>query len=160
MVKQVGPMMPTGLQAHPEGGRFREVFRSAKTVLTQDGATRCAMTHIYFSLGPGEVSKFHKVLSDEIWNLYQGAGLNLYVWDGSAAPPRRITLSAAGNCFCHVVPAGMWQAAQSNDDTVLVGCSVAPGFEFSDFQLMAADSADAKRLIAASPELAAKLLSY
>jgi hypothetical protein len=84
----------------------------------------------------------------------------LYVWDGSVAPPRRITLSAAGNGYCHVVPAGMWQAAEPIDDTVLVGCSVAPGFEFSDFQLMAADSADAKRLIAASPELAAKLLSY
>jgi predicted cupin superfamily sugar epimerase len=154
MVKQADPMRATGLQAHPEGGRFREVFRSARTVFTPDGTARSAMTHIYFSLGPGEVSTFHKVLSDEIWNLYQGPGLDLHVWDGSAAPPQRITLSAAGNCFCHVVPAGMWQAAQPIDDTVLVGCSVAPGFEFSDFQLMAADSADAKRLVALSPEMA------
>jgi uncharacterized protein len=154
MVKQAGPILPTGLQAHPEGGRFREVYRSARTVSTRDGATRSAMTHIYFSLGPGEVSTFHKVLSDEIWNLYQGSGLNLYLWDGSATPSRRITLSAAGNCFCHVVPAGVWQAAEPLDDTVLVGCSVAPGFEFTDFHLMAAGSADAKRLIAVSPEMA------
>ncbi len=154
MVKLSDHMRPTGLQAHPEGGRFREVFRSARRVVTPEGAARSALTHIYFSLGPGEVSTFHKVLSDEIWNLYQGPGLDLYLWDGSTAPPRRITLSAASNCYCHVVPAGMWQAAEPIDDAVLVGCSVAPGFEFSDFKLMAADSADAQRLIALSPEMA------
>jgi uncharacterized protein len=154
MSEQSEPMKPTDLQTHPEGGRFREVFRSARTVFARDGATRSAMTHIYFSLGPGEVSKFHKVVSDEIWNLYRGPGLNLYIWDGSETPPRRITLSAVNNCFCQVVPADMWQAAEPIGDTVLVGCSVAPGFEFSDFQLMAADSEDAERVIAASPEMA------
>ncbi len=68
-------MKPIDLTEHPEGGRFREVFRSAKTVFTQDGAIKSALTHIYFSLKSGEVSRFHRVASDEIWNLYQGSGL-------------------------------------------------------------------------------------
>jgi uncharacterized protein len=139
---------------HPEGGRFREVFRSARTVRTQDGSVRSALTHIYFSLQPGEVSRFHRVVSDEIWNLYQGSGLFLHTWDGTNAPPRRHTLSADGNCFCHVIPAGIWQAAEPISDTVLVGCSVAPGFEFSDFTLMDADSADAELLVSIAPEMA------
>jgi len=153
MMKQSEHMKPIDLQAHPEGGRFREVFKSAHTVSTQNGVTRSAVTHIYFSLRSGEVSKFHKVASDEIWNLYQGSELNLYVWDGSGTSPQRIVLSARTNCFCHVVPAGMWQAAAPAEDTVLVGCSVAPGFEFSDFELMHANSQDAKRLFAVAPEM-------
>lgn len=72
-------MKPDDLIAHPEGGRFREVFRSGRIVSTQDGAKRSALTHICFSLEPGEVSRFHKVAADEIWNLYRGAGLRIYV---------------------------------------------------------------------------------
>jgi predicted cupin superfamily sugar epimerase len=139
---------------HPEGGRFREVFRSARSVRAQDGSVRSALTHIYFSLRPGEVSRFHRVVSDEIWNLYQGSGLFLYTWEGTNAQPRRHTLSAGGNCFCHVIPAGIWQAAEPISDTVLVGCSVAPGFEFSDFTLMDANSADADLLVSIAPEMA------
>jgi predicted cupin superfamily sugar epimerase len=147
-------MKPVDLIAHPEGGRFREVFRSANIVHTMGGSVRSALTHIYFSLLPGEVSRFHRVASDEIWNLYQGPGLNLYLWGGSGTRPQCISLSADGNCFCHVVPAGVWQAAEPAGDAVLVGCSVAPGFEFSDFQLMDAESDDADRLVAAAPEMA------
>ncbi len=146
-------MKPGNLIKHPEGGRFREVFRSAKTVSTQSGTVKSAVTHIYFSLKPGEVSRFHKVTSDEIWNLYQGSGLNLYTWDDTNAPPRRTTLSARNNCFCHVVPADTWQAAEPISDTVLVGCSVAPGFEFSDFTLIDPHSDDAKLLLSTAPEM-------
>ena len=146
-------MKPTGLMEHPEGGRFREVFRSSREVSRQDGATRSALTHIYFSLKPGEVSRFHWVASDEVWNLYQGAGLHLYTWDGADTPPRCITLSAGDNCFCHVVPAGTWQAAEPMSDTVLVGCSVAPGFEFADFALLHPGSEEANRLISLAPEM-------
>ena len=138
---------------HPEGGRFREVFRSAKIVFTQDGTTRSALTHIYFSLKRGEVSRFHRVASDEIWNLYQGPGINLYTWDGTNIPPKCITLSGSSNCFCYVIPAGTWQAAEPISDTVLVGCSVAPGFEFSDFTLIDPNSEDAKLLISVAPEM-------
>lgn len=147
-------MKPTDLIEHPEGGRFREVFRSARIVSTQDGAGRSALTHIYFSLNPGEVSRFHKVASDEVWNLYQGAGLNLYTWDGSNTPPACRTLSSGNNCFCHVVPAGTWQAAAPISGTVLVGCSVAPGFEFADFTLIDPGSDAAKRLLSLAPEMA------
>lgn len=139
---------------HPEGGRFRRVFRSAHTVSKHDGTTRSALTHIYFSLYPGEISRFHKVFSDEVWNLYQGTGINLFTWDGTSTPPRCVTLSALDNCFCHIVPSGIWQAAKPVSEAVLVGCSVAPGFEFSDFILMDQNSREAKKLISLNPEMA------
>jgi uncharacterized protein len=147
-------MKPIDLIEHPEGGRYREVFRSTATVRIQDGSFRSALTHIYFSLQPGEVSHFHRVGSDEIWNLYRGSGLFLYTWDGTNAPARRHTLSAGSNCFCHVVPAGIWQAAEPISDTVLVGCSVAPGFEFSEFTLLDANSKDANLLVSIAPGMA------
>ena len=145
------PMKPIDLVEHPEGGRFCEVFRSGRIVTTQTGVSRSAVTHIYFSLKPGEVSKFHRVASDEVWNLYQGAGINLYLWDGTDKPPECITLSAENNNFCHVVPADFWQAAEPVSGTVLVGCSVAPGFEFEDFTLIDPESDESKKLISIAP---------
>ncbi|TKB05633.1 cupin domain-containing protein [Desulforhopalus sp. IMCC35007] len=152
-------MKPFDFIEHPEGGRFLEVFRSAKLVTSSNGTTRSALTHIYFSLRPGEVSMFHKVTSDEVWNLYQGAGLILHTWDGTKTPPVRTVLSAKNNCFCRVVPAGMWQAAEPITDTVLVGCSVAPGFEFSDFTLINPESKEAQRLISTAPGLTRFIVS-
>lgn len=146
-------MKPIDLKEHPEGGKFREVFRSAKIVFMQDGAARSALTHIYFSLKPGEVSRFHKVESDEVWNLYQGIGIKLYTWDGTDTPPKCVSLSVDNNCFCYVIPAGIWQAAEPISEKVLLGCSVAPGFEFSDFTLMDQNSEDAKKLISLAPEM-------
>ena len=147
-------MKPVELIEHPEGGRFKEVFRSAHVMTRDDGSTRSALTHIYFSLNPGEVSRFHKVTSDEIWNLYQGEGLCLYTWDGTDTPPICTTLSASDNCFCHVVPAGIWQAAKPVSGKILVGCSVAPGFEFSDFSLLDQTSDEAGRLLGTAPDMA------
>ncbi len=144
-------MKPIDLIEHPEGGRFREVFRSLQTVTTESGNTRSALTHIYFSLNEGEVSRFHRVESDEIWNLYQGQGLVLYTWDGTPAPSLRVTLSAEANRFCHVVPAGTWQAAEPLNGPVLVGCSVAPGFEFADFTLIDRMSVEALTLMGIEP---------
>ncbi|MFT5144357.1 MAG: putative cupin superfamily sugar epimerase [Thalassolituus oleivorans] len=138
-------MKPTALTEHPEGGRFQEVFRSSARVTTSSGRNRSAITHIYFSLNQGEVSRFHKVSSDEIWNLYKGSGIRIYTWDGTEKRPTCTELSAEANVFCHVVPAGVWQAAEPIGDSALVGCSVGPGFEFDDFQLMdpASDKANA-----------------
>ncbi|WP_321495701.1 cupin domain-containing protein [uncultured Desulfobacter sp.] len=144
-------LKPIDLIEHPEGGRFREVYRSGNTVFLGEGNIKSAVTHIYFSLTSGEVSRFHKVASDEIWNLYQGVGLNLYTWDGSETAPRCTELSASNNCFCHVIPAGIWQAAEAIAGDVLVGCSVAPGFEFSDFQLIDPNSKEAELLISIAP---------
>lgn len=146
-------MQPIDLADHPEGGRFREVFRSATVVSTQEGATKAALTHIYFSLNPGEMSRFHKVSSDEVWNLYRGDGLRLYTWDGTNTAPRCNILSAEEDCFCHVVPAGTWQAAEPISGAVLAGCSVAPGFEFSDFQIMGHDSEHARLLTSLDSEM-------
>jgi predicted cupin superfamily sugar epimerase len=133
-------MTPIDLNEHPEGGRFREVFRSNARVMISGGEFRSALTHIYFSLDLGEVSRFHRVTSDEVWNLYQGHGLRLYTWDGSTTQPICTVLSAESNTFCLAVSAGTWQAAEPIGDSVLVGCSVAPGFEFHDFELLEPDS--------------------
>ncbi|MBX2866038.1 MAG: cupin domain-containing protein [Leptolyngbyaceae cyanobacterium MAG.088] len=132
---------------HPEGGRYLEVYRSTTSV-AKANATRTALTHIYFSLDPHEVSRFHRVSNDEVWNLYQGQGLYLYQWDGNAGSFDVIELSVQSMNFCHIIPAGYWQAAVPIQDRVLVGCSVAPGFEFEDFELIEPDSEVAKQLLA------------
>ena len=62
-------MQSTGFIEHPEGGRFREVYRSSTTVTSHDRGGRSALTHIYFSLQAGEVSRFHRLSSDEVWSL-------------------------------------------------------------------------------------------
>ena len=148
-------MTPGALFPHPEGGRFREAFRSAATV--RDGS-RAACTHIYFALSAGEVSRFHVVSSDEIWNLYRGA-VRLWTWD-ERTPPVAVELTAAEDRFCHVVPAGVWQAAEplcssaDGADEVLVGCTVAPGFDFADFSLLRVGTDAAAKLTAARPDLA------
>lgn len=137
---------------HPEGGRFQEVFRSALKVQAADGRRRSALTHIYFSLRSGEVSHFHRVASDEVWNLYQGKGLRLILWEEAQPSPVVVELSAEGGEFCHVVPAGVWQAADPlGDAEVLVGCSVGPGFDFEDFSLLDPHGEPARRLLDADP---------
>ena len=152
-------MKPIHLIEHPEGGRYSEVYRSGSQIRTDNGEMRCALTHIYFSLYPNEISHFHRVGSDEVWNLYQGKGLYLYLWDGSATSATQVELSAKRNEFCHVVPQGVWQAAVPIEDTVLAGCSVAPGFEFADFELLKHGSDEAERLCSHNPELRKLIIS-
>ncbi|GAA4649721.1 cupin domain-containing protein [Kistimonas scapharcae] len=146
-------MKPTAFMEIPEGGRFCPVFRSDGRLTTPDGEPRSALTHIYYTLNPGEISHFHRLRADEIWSLYRGAGLNLYLWNGTMKPPEVITLSAQSGAFCHAIPAGIWQAAEPLVDTLLVGCSVAPGFEEVDFELMLPRSESARRLTAIDPAL-------
>lgn len=145
---------PDSLINHPEGGRFQEVFRAPETVTTARGETRSALTHIYFHLAAGEVSRFHRVDASEVWSLYRGSGLRLYIWQDSKRLPEIVILSAAENAFCHVVPAGAWQAAEPLGDAVLAGCTVAPGFEYSGFELLHGESGEARGLIAMAPEMA------
>ena len=144
-------MHPSSLVPHPEGGRFQEVFKSSARVVTASGSNRSALTHIYFSLDPGEVSRFHRVAADEVWNLYQGEGLRLHLWRATDPAPRTVTLSPADGCFCQVVEAGTWQAAEPLAEPVLAGCSVAPGFEYADFELMDPASAQARELLQTAP---------
>lgn len=128
---------PLNLIPHPEGGRFREIFRAPDNVPLADGRIRSAATHIYFHLACNEVSRFHRVAQDEIWNLYAGS-LRLHLLTPSGEHSA-ITLSPAESCYCAVVPAGIWQAAEPLDGDCLAGCTVAPGFDFADFELLLDD---------------------
>jgi predicted cupin superfamily sugar epimerase len=149
-------MQPHDFVEHPEGGRYREVFRSTSRIDLAGRGPRSTLTHIYFSLDPGEVSLFHRVDSDEVWNLYRGPGVRLLLWDADAGDTvEEVVLSAAAANYCHVVPAGVWQAALPMGETVLVGCSVAPGFEFDDFSLLRDHPVAAARLVGKHPALSA-----
>jgi len=121
-----------GLVPHPEGGRFAETYRHAPT-----GGGRGAMTAIYFLLRAGERSHWHRVDADEMWHWYAGAPLRLSV----ALPGAAIADTVlgpdvlAGERPQALVPANAWQAAVGLGDWTLVGCTVAPAFEFAGFEL-------------------------
>ena len=146
-------MLPTDLEPHPEGGHYREVFRSIHQVDSKFLGQRSALTHIYFQLDNGDISKFHKVSSEEVWNLYKGEGIRLYQWDGETEHITVLELSAQANRFCHVVPAHHWQAAEPLGESTLLGCSVAPGFDFQDFTLLRQCCGHADVLKKLKPEL-------
>jgi uncharacterized protein len=131
------------LKPHPEGGHYRETFRDApphylspRAGEDRVGVGRAASTAIYFLLVRGERSHWHRIDAVEVWHWYAGAPLTLEI----AGPGRRepITLGcdlASGQRPQAIVPAQAWQAAQSLGDWTLVGCTVAPGFEFAAFEL-------------------------
>ena len=122
------------LKPHPEGGHFRETFRDPRTIA--DG--RAVSTAIYFLLARGERSHWHRVDAVEAWHWHTGAPLTLNIAAHDAGPVTRVTLGgdlAAGERPQAIVPAQAWQAAQSLGDWTLVGCTVAPGFDFAGFEL-------------------------
>jgi predicted cupin superfamily sugar epimerase len=121
------------LKPHPEGGHFREMFRDERQV---DGE-RAASTAIYFLLARGERSHWHRVDAVETWHWYAGAPLELEIAQNEG-PIERVTLGddlVSGERPQAVVPAHAWQAAQTLGDWTLCGCTVAPGFDFSGFEL-------------------------
>ena len=120
------------LKPHPEGGHFRETFRDARRI---EGG-RAASTAIYFLLARGERSHWHRVDAVEAWHWHAGAPLALDTAADDVGPVTRQTLGpdlAAGERPQAIVPAGAWQAAETLGDWTLVGCTVAPGFEFAGF---------------------------
>jgi hypothetical protein len=120
------------LKPHPEGGHFRETFRDPRQ--TVDG--RAASTTIYFLLARGERAHWHRLDAAEIWHWYAGAPLQLEI--AVAGRVERVTLGgdiSGGLRPQAVVPAEAWQAAQSLGDWTLIGCTMAPGFEFAKFEL-------------------------
>jgi uncharacterized protein len=121
-----------GLEPHPEGGWFREVYRHAP-----DSGGRGAKTSIFFLLRAGERSHWHRVDAVEIWHFHAGGPLLLSISeDGRAVREERLGLDlAAGTLPQRVVPAGAWQAAETLGDWTLVGCTVAPAFDFAGFEL-------------------------
>jgi predicted cupin superfamily sugar epimerase len=121
-----------GLTPHPEGGHYRETFRDAAM---HDGG-RAASTAIYFLLKHGNRSHWHKVDAVEIWHYYAGAPLQLDIAYGSTRESIIIGPNlSAGERPQGVVPIQAWQAAESLGDWTLVGCTVAPGFDFAGFEL-------------------------
>lgn len=128
-----------GLEPHPEGGHYREVFRSEHQV-TYRGAQRSAGTSIYYLLCDGAFSAWHRIDADEAWYFHAGEPLALHVLqaDGLLTTHRLGNpLNHAGTVFQAVVPAGCWFAAELElpESFCLVGCAVAPGFEFAGFEL-------------------------
>ncbi len=128
------------LQPHPEGGYYREVFRSEMNVEhPEDEAERSACTSIYFLLEAGDFSAFHRVRSDEIWHLYAGGPLELHlIHQHGEYECQRLALDlGAGFQPQFTVPANALQAARPAPNTpwVLCGCVVAPGFDFADFSM-------------------------
>jgi predicted cupin superfamily sugar epimerase len=132
-----------GLTPHPEGGWYREVYRSAGVVRTAAELSRPSLTTIYFLLSQGGISRWHRLAADEVWHWYEGDPLDLYaIRDGERTwTHRRLGLMSGGAVPVSVVPAGTWQAARSAGSHTLVGCTVAPGFTFDDFTLARNDPA-------------------
>jgi uncharacterized protein len=137
-----------GLRPHPEGGYFRETFRAADSVTrvshatpeASPGAIRSASTAIYYMLCDGAHSAWHRIRSDEVWHFYAGEPIDIHVIDTAG----QLLTHRLGNALTHadavfqaVVPAGQWFAAELCDPATcaLAGCTVAPGFEFSEFEL-------------------------
>ena len=114
------------LQPHPEGGHYAEVHRSV------------ASTSIYFLLAAGEVSRWHRVRSEEIWHFYEGSPLELLQLTPQGTDLERIVLGPVSDRErpVHCVPPDYWQAARSRGAFTLVGCTVAPAFQFADFALL------------------------
>ena len=123
------------LMPHPEGGYYAVVYESKQSVKSPVvNKVRKALTHIYFLLLKRQVSIFHKVVHDEIWNFYQGDPLKLIKYNGSTVE-EVIIGSGCSNCVS-IVEGGVYQAAESTGAYSLVGCTVAPGFEFEDFSFL------------------------
>lgn len=145
------------LAPHPEGGYYREMYRSTDMIEGEClhhrfcGGSRSVSTAIYFLMEAGCFSAFHRIKSDEIWHHYEGEGMEVVVIhpQGAMEVLRLGKDMAKGEQPLQVVPAGCWFAARvaSSVGFALVGCTVAPGFDFADFEM-----ADRDALVAAFPQ--------
>lgn len=144
------------LKPHPEGGYFKEIYRSDQMVSSgRHGGRRSALTSIYFMLTEGQHSSFHKVNSDEAWHFYEGAPLELMWLDDSFDRLNSAVLGPVDKESqpTAIIPTGFWQAAYTTGEFTLVGCSVGPGFEFADFSMLNEDQQQTEKLIKNYPEL-------
>ena len=138
-----------GLQPHPEGGYFRETYRSGEQIggaglPSRYGGARSLCTAIYFLLEGPQFSAFHRLRSDELWFFHAGTALR--VWEispGGALKDTRLGPDPSrGHTLQVAIPRGAWFAAQPEDPQgyTLIGCTVAPGFDFADFELARRDA--------------------
>ncbi|MCX6993468.1 MAG: cupin domain-containing protein [Kiritimatiellaeota bacterium] len=130
------------LQPHPEGGYFREIYRATEQIAasalpTRYHGPRVFSTSIYFLLAGTQISTLHRLASDEQWHFYDGSTLLLAMIapDGTSREVRLGRRATAGEQFQAVIPARTWMGAQlaGHRGYALIGCTVAPGFEFQDF---------------------------
>lgn len=128
-----------GLIKHPEGGYYRETYRSTELVPQQGlparfGGARAFSTAICFLLASDEISALHRIKSDEVWHFYAGSQLTIHVIDYNGAYTQ---IKLGDDCFQAVVRAGCWFGAtvDAPQSYALVGCTVAPGFDFADFEM-------------------------
>ncbi|MBE2228588.1 MAG: cupin domain-containing protein [Ignavibacteria bacterium] len=133
-----------GLEKHPEGGWFKEVYRSDEETAAEHlperfSGSRHHSTSIYFLITSDTFSAFHRIKSDELWHFYEGSAVTIYMID-SEGDYSEITLGRnieSGEVLQCVIPHGVWFGAKVNsaDSFCLAGCTVAPGFHFDDFEL-------------------------
>jgi len=145
---------------HPEGGYYSEQYRSKTNLVSPvNSLPRASLSHIYFLLTKDQFSRWHKVLHDEIWNVYEGSPLRILSFNGKNIVDEVIGANNPGDSprdFFKVIKGGDYQAAQSAGEYTFVGCSVAPGFEFSDFSYM--EDVETKEYIESSARDYAKFL--
>jgi len=143
------------LAPHPEGGFYREVYRTEQQVHSDIvGETRAALTDIYFLLPAGQFSRWHRVAHDELWNYHDGAPLAICHVSPDLTQLTCRRLDPQSGQFKQLVPAGYWQAAETLGEYSLVGCSVAPGFDIADFRMLRDLPETAARIYAEYPEMA------
>jgi len=144
------------LLPHPEGGYFKETYRSKESIPTSGlpsrfPGERTFSTAIYFLLLKDLFSAFHRIKSDECWHFYEGDSLKVHVLhlNGSYELIQLGRNREQGEVYQAIVPAGAWFASETTGEYSFVGCTVAPGFDFADFEL-----ARASELITEYPETA------
>jgi predicted cupin superfamily sugar epimerase len=148
------------LSPHPEGGYYKEVYRSKDMVASSDnGRMRNAVTDIYFLLLADKPSCFHRGLHDEIWHYYEGAPLELIELQPETLKSTKTVLGVKDGAlrYKHCVQGGHWQAARCLGDYSLVGCTVAPGFDFSDFKFLRDEEPARLSVLRIHPELSGLL---
>lgn len=143
------------LSPHPEGGYFREVYRADGEVNRETGSSRSAGTGIYFLLPAAVCTNWHRVNSDELWHFYQGDALKLEIIDerGNFKQYKLHNNFSDESTFQALVPQNCWQRAYSLGEYSLVGCTVSPGFEFDDFEMV-----ESQELISQFPDFKAEIL--
>jgi hypothetical protein len=140
------------LQPHPEGGYYRQTYRAPlllpHSALPGHAGDRAASTAIYFLLAGDQFSAFHRLHSDEVWHFYAGSGLVVHVIEPDGLYKEFLLGSdaQAGEQFQAVVPAGCWfgSSLRHPNTYALVGCTVAPGFDFADFEMANRDALTAQ----------------
>lgn len=142
------------LSPHPEGGYYREIYRSEEKVQRSGSQLRSASTGIYFLVPSGVCTNWHRVCSDEVWHFYKGDPLTLEIIDNDGTLKRQVLHNqfSSDTVFRSVVPRNFWQRAYSQGTFSLVECTVSPGFEFEDFDMI-----DPASLADRYPKLAKKI---